>query len=1520
MTSNRASVKEKLGSLSDNKAKLLELLLGEKVKQARTIKPYRRHATRGVVLLPASGAQQRLWLIDQLEGGGAAYHIPMVLRLCGQLDVRALQKSLNDLLQRHEVLRTVFVNDEGEPKQEIAAEGAFSLRIVDLTQHGHAERERQVRIQEGAEAEGRFDLRTGPLIRGRLLRLGVQEHVLIITIHHIVFDGWSMGILIRELTELYAAYREGRENPLRPLPIQYADYSQWQREWLQGDFLAKQIDYWRTQLAGAAPQLELPTDRPRPSVQSYRGENVTVALGPQLSADIKQFAKRHEMTLFMVLLAGWSILLSRLSVQEDVVVGTPVANRQRPELEGLIGFFVNTLVLRLAVQGDARVEDFLHQVKRITLGAYDHQDVPFERVVEALHPQRIPGCNPLFQVMLVVQNAPCGELQLPSLAVIPEEVATLPAKFDLLLALEEQAEQIVGSANFAMDLYDRQTVERWMASYQVVLQGIVHGLGNRIGDLPILSASERQSIESFNATQASVPSNRLIHELFEKRAAHRPDVVAVIQGEHSFSYAELNRKANRLARQLRSHGISPDCLVGICVERSFEMVVGLLGILKAGGAYLPLDPNYPAERLQYMLTDAAPLVVLTQQKLRGLLPAMAARVIVLDAEDLGGNEDNVLAEELGLGPQHLLYVIYTSGSTGRPKGIAMSHGSMVNLVEWQRRELGDGQGRRVLQFAALSFDVSFQETFTTLCNGDTLVLLDEWVRKDMHALTELLCAQAIERLFVPPLMLQSLAEHVTSGSVFPNTLRDVITAGEQLRISPEVTSFFLRLRECRLHNHYGPTETHVVTSLTLTGSPKQWPVFPVIGRPIANTQIYILNAQHQRVPIGVTGEIYIAGAGLARGYLGRPELTAHRFVSNPLDAEPEARMYRTGDLGLWRADGTVEYLGRNDDQVKIRGYRIELGEIEAQLARHELVKEAAVVAREDTPGSKRLVAYVTLHADRGASVDELRAYLKSVLPEYMIPSALVVLDSLPLTPSGKLDRRALPTPELSACASYDYEAPQGQVEEVIGQIWQELLHVDKISRNDNFFEIGGHSLLAIRALFRVNQALGSNLRGVDAYNSPTVRELAEHIQGRTREDEYVDLAREAALANSVVAKPGLPKSPADGVFLTGSTGFVGRFLLAQLLEDTDAIIYCLVRAKSEHQALLRLRTTMTKWDLWCSGFENRIVPVPGDLCLPQLGIPDDTYRMLAQSVDSIFHCATSMNHLETYSMAKQANVGASKELLRLATQCKPKLVNYISTLGIFGSDAKGTKRVVDENTPIEIEKHRSSGGYIASKWVGEKVFMIAGERGIPCNIFRLGLVWADSQQGRYDELQHGYRILKSCLMSGCGIENYGYVMPPTPVDYAARAVIGLADRHRRGKGIFHISSGSTTIDGVFERCNEIAGTALELMPLYDWTRRVKQLHYEGRSLPIVPLIEYSFSMDEATFYEHQHRRPSNVRFDCSRTHRELENVGIVTPALDDNLLRLCLSSMYSRDAELRASAQFEPTRCAEQMTKQISVP
>ena len=1006
--------------------------------------------------LPLSFAQQRLWFLAQMEGGSEAYHIPVGLRLKGELDEEALRRALDRIVARHEALRTRFEVQEGQAVQLIVpADVGLTLEWVDLSTEEASEH--QLGLQAEAEARAAFDLEQGPLIRGRLVKLGEQEHVLLITMHHIVSDGWSQGVLARELGMLYEAYRSGGEDPLPALPIQYADYAVWQRRWLEGAELQRQGTYWEQALAGAPTLLSLPTDRARPAQQDYAGGSVEVIFDETLSAGLRKLSQRHGTTLFMTVLAGWSALLSRLSGQEEVVVGSPVANRTRSEVEGLIGFFVNTLALRVEVSG-ATVSELLGRVKSQVLEAQAHQDLPFEQVVERVRPVRSLSHSPVFQAALSWLNTEAVglSLELEGLTIEGVDAGQAAAKFDLTLELRETSEGLAGSLDYATALFDRATIERYLGYLQRLLAAMVENDSQQVSRIGLLDKDERaQLLDSWNETAAPYPQASTIQGLFEAQVRRTPEAIAVEHEGRQVSYAELNARANRVAHALIGLGVGPDARVGLCAERSVELVVGLLGILKAGGGYVPLDPSYPQDRLAYMLEDSAPVAVLAQSNTREQLGALSVPVLDLASPLEGEAEHDPQVEALK--PHHLAYVIYTSGSTGQPKGVEATIAGLANRLQWFLRDVLTEAPVTALK-TSIGFVDAVTETLGTLLAGGSLVVFDNAAVKDLSVFARRLRQTGVSHLVVVPSLLKYLLQ---SGEPRLDGLRTLVCSGE--RLAPELARQCLAAYpQVRLLNFYGSSEVNGDATFYRYAGPEHVPAHSVIGRPIANTQIYILDAYGAPVPIGVPGEIHVGGACVARGYLHRPGLTAERFVADPFHGDGRARMYRTGDLGCWQADGNIVYLGRNDHQVKLRGFRIEPGEIEARLAGCEGVREAVVLIRDDGVGEPRLVAYYSGPAALPAQA--LRAQLQAALPAYMVPAAYVYLERMPLTSSGKLNRHVLPQPTAGAYAQHSYEAPRSGIETRLASIWQALLGIETIGRHDDFFALGGNSLQAVRLI------------------------------------------------------------------------------------------------------------------------------------------------------------------------------------------------------------------------------------------------------------------------------------------------------------------------------------------------------------------------------------------------------------------------------------------------------------------------
>uniref|UniRef100_UPI0036DE2A6C amino acid adenylation domain-containing protein n=1 Tax=Photorhabdus sp. RM322S TaxID=3342825 RepID=UPI0036DE2A6C len=983
--------------------------------------------------LPLSFAQQRLWFLTQLDGVSETYHIPLALNLRGRLNIAAWQQALNTVFARHEALRTVFISVDGKPQVRLLAEDS-GLPLVQHDLRGHPEADTVLEQLITETASAPFDLSQKALIRAVLIRLADDDYQFLLTQHHIVSDGWSVTILIRELNALYTAFLAGQPNPLPPLAIQYPDYAVWQHQWLSAERTQTQSDYWRTVLADAPVLLDLPTDRPRPPEQSFVGQAVPVRFDPALTAALKQLSQQHGVTLFMTVLSAWGIVLSRLSGQEDIVIGTPSAGRSRQEVEPLIGFFVNTLALRMTVSDELTVAEYLTQVRETALAAQAHQDLPFEQVVDIVQPPRRLAHTPLFQVMFAWQNNEYMDWVLPNLAVSPVDKAVDIVKFDIELDLYEKGGGISGTLSYSSALFDQSTIERHKGYLQAVLQAMVTNAQQKMGNIDMLAPAERQLLlNTWNVTATPYPDALCIHHLFEQQAEKTPDATALeYQGQY-LSYAELNTRANRLAHQLITLGIGPEQRVAICVARSPVMIISLLAVLKAGGAYVPLDTTYPAERLTYILSDSTPSVILADRVGQSILcDKVLAELTVLDPTvqlEQPGSNPQVSA----LTPQHLAYVIYTSGSTGQPKGVMVEHQALYQRTLGVNELYGVTAQDRVLQFAAFAFDVSVEECFSALCHGATLVIRDDDWLASIPEFIALARQHRITVMFLPTLFWSELAANERE---LPDVLRLIIIGSEAVRKHAIQDWFRQEDYQPRLLNAYGPTENTVTATCQEISSPSE---DCAIGRPLQNTCIYLLDKRRQPVPLGSMGEIYIGGVGVARGYLNLPELTAECFLIDPFSDNPGARMYRTGDLGRYLSDGTLEYLGRNDQQVKIRGFRIEPGEIETRLMEHPIVRESVVLVHGDGL-EKRLVAYVVADEDEGLA-NSLREHLSVVLPEYMVPAAFVRLDSFPLTPNGKLDRKALPVPGEDAFARQKYADPQGETEITLAAVWHELLGI-----------------------------------------------------------------------------------------------------------------------------------------------------------------------------------------------------------------------------------------------------------------------------------------------------------------------------------------------------------------------------------------------------------------------------------------------------------------------------------------------
>ncbi|MFI9276284.1 amino acid adenylation domain-containing protein, partial [Kitasatospora sp. NPDC052896] len=1042
--------------------------------------------------LPLSFAQRRLWFLGELDGPNPTYNIPIALRLTGPLDRTALRAALRDVVGRHEVLRTVFPVTDGQPRQHILGINDLGdlLTVVDTT-------ETQLAEAMAKAAAHAFDFSVEIPLRGWLFALAPEEHVLTLVVHHIAADGWSLSPLARDVSVAYAARCYGRAPEWEPLPVQYADYTLWQHSLLGSEkdadsLLSKQIAYWRDTLADLPEELTLPYNRPRPAIASHSGASIDLAVPAGLHGQLVELARAEGVTLYMLLQASLAALLSRMGAGTDIPIGTPIAGRTDDALDNLVGFFVNTLVLRTDLTGSPSFAELLHRVREANLAAHAHQDVPFEHLVDVLSPTRSMARHPLFQVMLVLQNNAAARLDMPELESRLEPITAQSSKFDLMFALGEQATGITGRLEYATDLFDRATVQSLADRWIGFLAAAAADPQLPIARLPIIDDADRHDmLTKHNDTTRPVPDLTL-PALLQAQAALTPEAPAVVFGETVLSYTELNSRANRLAHALIGRGIGPGQVVGLAMARSEEMIVALLAILKAGAAYLPIDPEYPEDRITFMLADASPTLLLTSEEVAPLPAEVGCpRLSVSQLSHANVTDPTDQDRTAVLCPDHPAYVIYTSGSTGRPKGVVMPGRAMVNLVSWHASDAPDGQALRTALYTALSFDVSAQEILCALGRGGCLVVPDDETRRSPEKYVQWLDDHQVSELFAPNLVIDAVCEAAAQvGTTLP-ALREVLQAGEALTLSDSLDAFLRARTDRRLHNHYGPTETHVVTAYTLPVTTERRSLSVPIGRPVANTRVYVLDAALQPVPRGVTGELYAAGAQLALGYLNRPGLTAERFVPNPFGG-PGERMYRTGDLVRWNSDDELEFLGRADDQVKIRGFRIELGEIEASLTGHPEVAHAAVVVREDQPGDRRLVGYV-VPSTGVDSIDpaSLRRCVADQLPDHMVPAAVVVLDALPLTVNGKLDRRALPAPDYSAAVTS--RAPRTPQEEILCELFAQILGLDNVGIDDSFFELGGHSLLATRLVSRIRSVLAVELPIRALFEAPTVAALVRRL-------------------------------------------------------------------------------------------------------------------------------------------------------------------------------------------------------------------------------------------------------------------------------------------------------------------------------------------------------------------------------------------------------------------------------------------
>ncbi len=1380
---------------------------------------------------PLAYNQQSLWFLRQLTPENVSFNVSGAVRIHGKLNISHLRNVLEKIMARHASLRTTFPVVDGQPVQRIHETFPVPLQLIDGSTWTESDRH-EFLIQKAHES---FDLERSPAFRVILLHhepevhivsgeeLAAEGSVLLLAMDHMVSDFWSIAVLVREVMGFYQEASTGLPVNFEPVKLQYTDYVHWQREMLASPAGDRLLVYWENELRAGLPLLDLPTDRPRPSLQTYRGDSQSITLNQGMTDSIKALASAQNVTLFMMLLAAFQVLLHRFSGQDEFLVGSVTAGRSQPDLTGLVGYFINPLALRADLSENPSFNQLLTQVRQTVLGAIEHQDYPPALLYENLPLRRDPSRPPLFETMFIMQKAQLPEvsalspfalgiagaqLEMGDLVLESLPITNQPAQFDLTLMMTEMDDCLAANLHYNTDLFDSSTVSRMLRHFETLIEGILANPDQPVGSISLLTPAERNEIlVQCNATKLEYPPVESAHQIIEVQASQTPDATAVIfEGEH-LTYRALNEQANQLAHHLQALGVGPEQLVGIYLDRSPAMVVSLLGVHKAGGAYVPLDPDYPQERLGMMLADSQPLVILTQDRLKDSLPEQDFQIVSLDGDWEAITSRETRNPTSGITAENLAYVIYTSGSTGVPKGAQITHWGMVNFLNSMRVKPGLSAEDLLLAVTTLSFDIAVLELFLPLTVGASVEVVSREVASDGARLVEKLANSGATMMQATPTTWRMMMEagwqrdsRTTVGQDpgAPGAGLTILCGGEAL---PRDLAEKLLERGTKVWNMYGPTETTVWSTIyqVHTGDGP----LPV-GHPIGNTQVYVLDPDMQPVPVGVVGELYIGGDGVARGYRNRADLTAEKFVDDPFRPDKKARLYKTGDLARLRADGSLMFLGRIDHQVKMRGFRIELGEIEAALIKHPALRETVVVAHEDAPGEVRLVAYSVLNdQETEPQVNELRNFLRRWLPDYMVPATFVTLDALPLTPNGKLDRQSLPAPAaIRPNLAETYVAPRNEQEMEIAAICVRILGLERVGIHDDFFDLGGNSLSATRLIFQIQEIFDVKLPLIKIFETPTIVGLSQAIeQARLAPNDSTGIFGTVSIAElngEVHLDPAIavndlnykPVEDPEHIFLTGATGFLGAHLLQGLLNRTNASIYCLVRAVDREAAAIRLRNNLLKYSLWNDDYQNRIVPVSGDLGRPWLGLSAEVVEELAHTVDLIYHNGAMVNLVYPYQSHKPTNVGGTIEVLRFAAKERIKPLHFISSLSVLHTPDAHREDIIGEDK--DLDGHGVPlGGYAQSKWVGEKLVQEAGARGIPFTIFRPGLISGHSQNGSWNEDDLMFSLLDATLTLGSA-PDLDVILDIVPVDYVTDAVIYISSQPDPFGKIYHLSAEEQT--------------------------------------------------------------------------------------------------------------------------------
>ncbi len=1454
--------------------------------------------------IPLSIGQQQLWLILQANPNSPVYNECATLEIKDELDTDIFHRALNEIQRRHEVLRTNFVMVDTQPAQLISKPSEFPLAIEDIT-NILSEESRYAEMMRRATAEGLlpFNLAEGPLWRVTLFKFNPQHYYVFFTFHHIIFDGVSLNqLFISELGAVYGAFSQGKPSLLPELQLQFADYAVWQRNTLTAPALERQISALERRLSGV-PLLELPLDRPRPAEQTFEGEKYKFRLDFDLVEDLKALASREGVTPFMVFTAAFNVLLQRYSNQDDIVIGTVVAGRLRPEWSNLIGFFVNSVPIRSNLGGNPTFLDYLRRVKGEVTEALATQDVPFEILVEELRVPRTRSHNPLFQV--VIGMSPLIPPINPKWSLRQFDVDTKTAKMDLVLHLDEYREQTVGIFEYNSLLFDRESIALMHTHLEQMLMGIRQNPNCYLSELPLMREAERAEILSWSVKKAGPTRPSCIHELFDAQVKLCPEAIAVICGAHRYTYEELNRRSNQLANYLHGYGVGPEVMVGLVIDRSIDIAVGILGVMKAGGAYVPIDPDEPPSRLAQIIADSQAAIIIAQEHLLDRLPAGVSKIIRIDSDWPEINREAITAPAVQVSDQNLAYVIYSAGHAGKPRGVMVSHYNVVRLFQAVQNEFAFGANDVWTMFHSYTVDFSVWELWGALLHGGKLIIVPYEISRTPEAFYELVCKNRVTIMSQIPSAFRYFIQVEDTGEVDPadlSALRVVFLGGEILDIRM-LGAWAERhgLDKPAIHNFYGLTGVagfatyHRVIRDDLrnrSGSP--------IGKPFMDTEVYILDPYFHISPIGVPGEIFVGGPRLSRGYMNDPEFTSERFVQHPFSSDLSARLYRTRDRARYNKNGEIEFLGRADNQIKLRGFKVDPRDVEATLVEHPDIREVSAIVREDVPGDQRLVAYYVKQANHIPATNELRAYLRERLPDYMIPSVFIPVSTITYVSSGKVDRRSLPAPDRNRPSmSPVFRLPANAVEVVLLGIWTRLLQVDEIGVKDDFFSLGGHSLLAaqmiarVRETFRIDMQHSSYLMR-EFMENPTISAFAEVIDMlrdatpsiRARKNQKIDFYAEAALDPSIQFDAKALANVADpqNVLLTGATGFLGAFLLNDLLRRTRANVYCLVRASSAELAMERIRKNQEECKVWDSSFASRIIPLPGDLSQLLLGLSPAVFAELAQTIDIIYHNGALVNFLYPYAALKNPNVQGTREVIRMATQYRIKPVHYMSTISVLSSLGFAGSRSVDENVELALPD-KLFMGYTESKWVSEKMLLNACKQGLPVSIYRPHDVVGHSVTGAWKTEGFLCSFLKAVVEMGVA-PGVALPMDLQPVDYVTGAMVHISLNERAEGKAYHLNNPKYSMLQSVVRVMQNLGYGIEVVPSIEWTRKLIDFtarHPNNGISPFVPLFVERWSEEKLTIVE-MYLEGHIPIFECDYTRGVLRNSDLHCPPVDEAFL------------------------------------